>query len=80
MFTTFVQHEQSPRAFSSVLRFLASIHQLPEVVLEQIPHLEPIARRIYYDKITNNNNYKVLTIFLTFFFYHENVDHEKMSI
>lgn len=69
MFTTFVQHEQLPRAFSSVLHFLASIHQLPEVVLEQIPHLEPIARGIYiYDKITNNNNYKVLTIFLTFFF------------
>jgi len=30
-----------------MLRFLASIHQLPEVVLEQIPHLEPIARGIY---------------------------------
>lgn len=47
LFTTFVHHEQLPHAFFLALRFLASTHQLPEVVLEQIPHLEPIARGIY---------------------------------
>ena len=46
-YINFVQHEQLPHAFFLMLRFLASIHQLPEVVLEQIPHLEPIARGIY---------------------------------